>query len=187
MSSNNLGKQFEKRFKEACEKENIFYHRIADAPTSFSGGFTQFTNKSLADAFIFYNKNLFVVEFKSTKYKSISIEKSKEEKKMIHLHQINNLINAQKYEDVTGCFIFNFREQDGNDIIDEKTYLMGIDDFSRFIEENDKSSINEKDVVDYNGIEIECVKKRKWFTYKVENTLKEYLKKGCLSGGESDI
>ena len=74
MSSNNLGKQFEKRFKEACEKENIFYHRIADAPTSFSGGFTQFTNKSLADAFIFYNKNLFVVEFKSTKYKSISID-----------------------------------------------------------------------------------------------------------------
>lgn len=178
MSSNNLGKQFEKRFKEACEKENIFYHRISDSPTSFSGGFTQFTNKSLADAFIFYDKNLFVVEFKSTKYKSFTIEKSKEEKKMIHLHQINNLIRAEEYDDVNGCFVFNFREQDGNDIIDERTYLIGIKDFSNFVSDNDKSSINEQNIIDYNGIEIESVKKRKWFSYNVKDALNKFLQKG---------
>ena len=50
-----------------------------------------------------------------------------------------------------------------------------------------KSSINEKEVIQYNGIEIESIKKRKGFTYKVENTLKEYLKKECLTDGKNDI
>jgi len=177
MSSNNLGKKFEGRFKDACNKEGIFYHRITDAPTSFSGGFTQFTNKSLADAFIFYHKKLFVVEFKSTKHKSFSIEKSKEDKKMIHIHQINNLIKCQEYNDVIGCFIFNFRNQDGDDIIDEKTYLMNIDDFSNFIEKNDKVSINEKDIIDFGGVKIDSVKKKKWCTYKVKDGLDGYIKR----------
>ena len=97
---------------------------------------------------------------------------------MIHLHQINNLIRAVEYDDVHGCFVFNFREQDGNDIIDERTYLIGFKDFSNFVSDNDKSSINEQNIIDYNGIEIESVKKRKWFTYNVKDALNKFLQKG---------
>ena len=54
----------------------------------------------------------------------------------------------------------------------------GIKDFSNFVSDNDKSSINEQNIIDYNGIEIESVKKRKWFTYNVKDALNKFLQKG---------
>ena len=56
-----------------------------------------------------------------------------------------------------------------------------IDDFSRFMVESDKRSINMNDVIEYGGIEIESIRKRTQFTYATKNGFEEIIKqKGDL-------
>jgi hypothetical protein len=76
MGAKNPGKQFERNFKEAVLKEDIYIHRINDSDLSFAGGNSSYTPKSEAD-FILYYKTLFLIECKSTGAKSISIQKKK--------------------------------------------------------------------------------------------------------------
>ena len=185
MSKNNLGKKFEKNFKEAAKKEGIFFYRIPDSTQSFGGGESSFTHDSLADAFTFYNRTLFALELKSTKYKSISIERentASNSHKMIKKNQINNLIECQSYDNIEGCFIFNFREQEEDIILDERTYIMNINDFSNFLASTDKMSINEKEILEFGGMMIEGIKKKKWFTYKVTDGLHNYLERKVSDG-----
>lgn len=180
MASNNLGKKFEKNLKEAAKKEGIFFYRIADSTQSFGGGNSSFTHDSLADAFVFYEGTLFALELKSTKFKSVTVERdntAENSHKMIKKNQIKNLIECQSYDNVEACFIFNFREQDGDVILNEHTYIMNINDFSNFLESTDKMSINEKDILEFGGLPIESIKKKKWFTYKIKDGLENYLRK----------
>lgn len=186
MPNNNLGKKFEKNFKEAAKKEGIFFYRIPDSTQSFGGGNSSFTHDSLADAFAFYNRILFALELKSTKYKSITIERENTKEnshKMIKKNQIKNLIECQSYNDIEGCFIFNFRTQEGDEILDEHTYIININNFSNFLEQTDKMSISEKEVIEFGGVEIESVKKKKWFTYKIQDGLYNYLEQRKVSDG----
>jgi penicillin-binding protein-related factor A (putative recombinase) len=174
MASNNLGKVFEKEFKKSAVNENLWYYRIADSDLSFCGGNSKFTNKSMADCLIFYKRVLFVAELKSTNAKSISIQRKPDGQGMIKLHQIESLIDNNLHQNVEGCLILNFRDDD-NPFGIERTYIMNISDFSDFLVMEDKSSINEKDILNYNGIQMKQEKKRKYYNYKISDVLDRYF------------
>lgn len=183
MATNNYGKKFESNFRESAKKEtDLWFLRIQDSDLSFCGANTLFTHESVADCLMFYNRILFVCEMKSTQYKSISIETDINElsKKMIKIHQIKSLSDNNKYNYVEGVFLFNFRDQENDIIKNEKIYLMNISDFLQFLCDTQKKSINEKDILDYGGIQGKCEKKRKWFTYYPKDLLNKYIERKGL-------
>ena len=173
----NLGKKFEQNLQKYAKDDGLFCMRIQDSDLSFCGGNSQFTKKSLCDFIMFYKGHLFAIECKSTKYKSFSIDLGQESKgnKMIQTHQIKNLVDCHMHEGVEGVFIFNFRIEKEDMLIDEHTYILNIKEFSNFITSTHKTSINEQDIIDFGGIRCKQEKKRKYFTYEVKDLFNKYL------------
>lgn len=173
MGNKNPGKQFERNFKENVLKEGIYIHRINDTDLSFAGGNSKYTPKSEAD-FILYYKTLFLLECKSTGAKSISIQRTENGSGMIKMHQIDSLIRCNQFPNVEACFLLNFR-CDNDPFGQERTYLLNIENFSEFLEIERKSSINEKDIIEYGGIQMFQQKKRKYFTYETKELIDRYI------------
>ncbi len=87
---------------------------------------------------------------------------------MIHKHQIMALLEYEKYNNVSSGFLFNFRnEKTGSEI----TYYQSICDFLRMINEINKKSFNEKDLLKYNPIEIIGKKKRVNYLWDIDKFL----------------
>ena len=85
------------------------------------------------------------------------------------------------YKGVISGFVFNFRWGEDDKLPGEKTFFLNIDNFSNFMVESDKRSINMNDIVEYGGIEIESIRKRTQFTYATKNGFEEIIKqKGDL-------
>lgn len=160
----NPGKNFENNFSKSIP-DDIYYLRIKDSATSFSpNSKSRFTSNNPFDFLVFYDGILFPLELKSTKYKSFSIQISKEEKnKEIKYHQIQSLKEANKYENIISGFILDFREN--------KTYWIYIEDFLLFLKENNKKSINISDIEKYNGIEISKKKLRINYRYDIKKMI----------------
>lgn len=180
MSTNNSGKIFETNLKNEAQKQGLWIYRIKDSDLSFCNGNSKFTTKNIGDFLIFdcQKRVLFLIECKSTHYQSISFDREINDNKMIKLHQINSLTTNNQYDNIESIFIFNFRnEDDFHNIIDEDTYIMGIEDFNNFYCSSDKSSINKLDIVNYNGIRINQKKKRKYFSYDIKEGLEKFLEK----------
>ena len=160
---NKDGKLFEEQWKKSIP-DDVYYLRLKDNPSSFGkdSSFVRFTLNNPFDCLVFYNGFLFPLELKSTSSKSISIQIDKKEKgKMIKINQIEGLSKSNKYDFIYSGFLFDFRES-------EKTFWMGIEDFLKFQEENNKKSINEKDIIKYNGLEVEkkIIRTRNVFSVK---------------------
>lgn len=174
---NNLGKVFEQNLQSYAKKDGIFCTRIQDSDLSYCGGNSKFTKPSLCDFIMFYDKHLFVIECKSTKYKSMSIDIGQESNgtKMIKAHQIQNLIDSNMHDNVEGVFILNFRVEENDTISDEHTYILNIENFSNFLTTTGKLSINEQDIIDFGGVKCNQEKKRKYFTYDVKTLFEDYL------------
>jgi penicillin-binding protein-related factor A (putative recombinase) len=163
---NKDGKLFEQQWKKSAT-DDMYYFRLKDSPSSFGqdSTFVRFTLNNPYDAFIFYNRFLFPMELKSTELTSISIQRDKGEKgKMIKHHQIEGLTEANKYEGIFSGFVFDFRNT-GN------TYWFGIENFTQFLSETTKKSINEKDVIEYGGILVDKTKKKVKYTYNIKELL----------------
>ena len=166
------GKLFEEQWKRSIP-EDVYYLRLKDNPSSFGkdSSFVRFTLNNPFDCLVFYNGFLFPLELKSTSSKSISIQTKKEEKgKMIKINQIEGLSKSNKYENIFSGFLFDFRES-------EKTFWMGINDFLKFQEENNKKSINEKDIIKYNAIEVEKEKKKTRYVFSVKKLIEDVVVK----------
>lgn len=169
---NKDGKLFEEQWKKSIP-EDVYYLRLKDNPSSFGkdSSFVRFTLNNPFDCLVFYNGFLFPLELKSTSSKSISIQTKKEEKgKMIKINQIEGLSKSNKYENIFSGFLFDFRES-------EKTFWMGINDFLKFQEENNKKSINEKDIIKYNAIEVEKGKKKTRYVFSVKKLIEDVVVK----------
>lgn len=167
---NKEGKLFEEQWKKSIP-EDIYYFRLKDNPSSFGkdSSFVRFTLNNPFDCFVFYNGFLFPLELKSTSSKSISIQTDKKEKgKMIKINQIEGLHKSNKYKNIFSGFLFDFRES-GN------TFWMGIEDFLLFQKENDKKSINEKDIIKYKGINVNKKIRRKIYVYEIKELLLEII------------
>lgn len=169
---NKDGKLFEEQWKRSIP-EDVYYLRLKDNPSSFGkdSSFVRFTLNNPFDCLVFYNGFLFPLELKSTSSKSISIQTKKEEKgKMIKINQIEGLSKSNKYENIFSGFLFDFRESG-------KTFWMGINDFLKFQEENNKKSISEKDIIKYNAIEVEKGRKKTRYVFSVKKLIEDVVVK----------
>lgn len=104
-------------------------------------------------------------ELKSVGTKSISFEREKTDKGVIHKHQIDNLDSFSKYRNISSGFIFDFR-------LSEKTYFLPISEFIYMIDHLDKKSFNENDMLELcNPINIDKKKLRVNWKYNIEKLL----------------
>lgn len=171
----NSGKHFEKDWAKSINKGKIYYMRLKDSPASFGqdSKFVRFTANNPYDNFCFYKRTLFPFELKHTKNKFFSIQREKKEKnKMIKLNQIEGLTYASKYEGVEAGFVFNIKDEEKNT---NHTYWLDIKDFNRFLEESDKKSINENDIINYGALYIDSTLKKVSYTYEVEELFAEIM------------
>lgn len=181
----NAGKIFETDWKKSVDTDKIYFNRVKDSASSFGqdSSQTRFTLNNPYDCFAFYNFHFFPMELKSTKNTSISIQRTKQDKgKMIKLNQIVGLTEASKYEGIYAGFIFNFRSENNTN----NTYWLNIKNFNKFLENTNKKSINEKDVIEYCGIFIDSQIKKVHYKYDIEELLSflVYHKGGDIFGKE---
>lgn len=113
-----------------------------------------------------FNGNiLYTLELKSVGSKSISFEREKTDKGIIHKHQIDNLLKFSTYENVISGFLFDFR-------LSNCTYFCMIEEFINMINYLDKKSFNEKDLFEWcNPIKIEKKKLKINYRYNISKFL----------------
>ena len=116
---------------------------------------------------MFNGKVLYTLELKSVGTKSISFEREKTDKGIIHKHQIDNLLNFSAYNNVISGFLFDFR-------LSNRTYFCMIEEFENMINHLDKKSFNEKDLYEWcNPVEIEKKKLKVNYRYNVGKFLED--------------
>lgn len=115
-----------------------------------------------------YNGDVFyTLELKSVGTKSISFEREKTDKGVIHKHQIDNLQKYSTYKNIVSGFLLDFR-------LSEKTYFCMIEEFIEMIQHLDKKSFNEADLFKWcNPIKINKKKLKVNWKYDVQQFLKE--------------
>jgi penicillin-binding protein-related factor A (putative recombinase) len=162
------GKVFEESLEASCKSLKIFFNRIKDVsiPPDLRNRVKVARNKY--DCMLFDSGHLFTLELKSTKNKSISFDES-----IIKQHQIDNLLEASRYDQVISGFILNFR------IPENKTYFISIDDFITYknVAEGNgthtyKSKINKSSIpiaiCEEIGLEIPNYKKKTKYHYHMK-------------------
>lgn len=165
----NAGKKFEKNFKNSVP-DDIYFHREKDSAQSFNQTETlRFTLKNPYDLIMYSFPVLFCLELKTVATSSISFARSKNEKGVIHYHQIEGLRDAGKHKGIIAGFVVNFRKNDGT----ENTYFIGIDEFDKLMADLDKKSFNEADLRNYNIISIAGTKKRVNYEYNIAGFVKQ--------------
>ena len=139
----NFGKIFEYSFKKSVP-DYALYYRLPDPSQSFGGGNLRFSSKCPFDCMIFDSKTkiLYALELKSVAGKSISFERTKEEKGEIHFHQIEGLNKWDKYDGTICGFIIEFREL-------EKTIFINIQEMNMLMKVIQKKSFNFTDLDKY--------------------------------------
>ena len=114
---------------------------------------------------MFNGKVLYALELKSVGTNSISLERTKEDKGVIHKHQIDNLLKFSTYENIVSGLVLDFR-------LSDNTYFCMIEEFVNMINKLDKKSFNEKDLFEWcNPIEIDKKKLKVNYRYNVEKFL----------------
>lgn len=100
--------------------------------------------------------------------KSISFERSKEEKKEIHYHQIKGLNDWNRYDGITCGFIIEFRQI-------EKTVFIEIAEFNKLIDKIPKKSFNFDDLNEYQirYLIVEQRKARTRYIYNIDKFLQK--------------
>ena len=92
--SKNVGKNFEENWKKSIPKY-IWNYRPPDQAQSFNSNKDEsklrFSAKSPCDCFIFDGNMLYTLELKTVGTNSISFERTKNDKGIIHKHQIDKL------------------------------------------------------------------------------------------------
>ena len=174
----NVGKLFEQQFKKSVPT-NCYLLRLNDPPQSFVKSSTaRFSPNNPFDFILFdtVNKMLVCIELKTTKYKSISFEDENDDKqhnKMIHIHQIEGLSKASKFDHVAAGFLFNFRDEK-NDM--ERCYWQNIKDFNKMVSHIDKKSFNELDLLTNNAVKVNGTKKIKHYIWDIDSLLSKIAK-----------
>ena len=143
----NNGKKFEEDFMKSGEDQGYLVERFIDNGKFGFGSVTRFSSHNPADCFIYDDNNNQVIycELKSTEGKSFSIETDWLcNKRSIHYHQINSLLERSKHDKVHGIFVLSF-------IDSGKTYWISAENLLLFTVKTGKVSINE------NDLDGECV------------------------------
>lgn len=169
----NSGKVFEEAIKKSIEKvPQCYYYRLRDPASSFNQTDNlRFSIQNDYDCLMYKYPHFFPLELKSTKGTSFSIQFEKKEKsKMIKLNQINGLTKASEVNGVFAGFLFNFSEK-------ATTYWMDIRDFNKFKNSTTKKSINESDIIEYNGIKVSQQLKKVNYSYDMDELIQAIFKR----------
>ena len=140
----NSGKVFEDNFKKSIPDYALLY-RLPDSAQSFGNSSNlRFSNKNPFDYLLWDSKLklLYALELKSVKGKSISFERTKDDKGDIHFHQINGLNEWDKYDGTVCGVIIQFREL-------ETTVFINIQELNELISVIPKKSFNLSDLDKY--------------------------------------
>lgn len=158
----NVGKVFEENWKKSIP-ENVWYYRPPDSAQSFgSNSNLRFSAKSPCDCFMYNGEVFYTLELKSVGTTSISFERTKEDKGVIHKHQIDKLLEFSTYKNIVSGLLLDFR-------LSNKTYFCMIEEFVNMTNNLDKKSFNEKDLNEWcNPIVIEKKKLKVNYRYDVE-------------------
>lgn len=169
----NVGKIFEEDFKKSIPSY-CMVHRLKDTAQSYNRNVnTRFTWNNPCDFFIFSSQshNLYAIECKSTKYKSMAFQTEKDDtEKMIKYHQIQSLSDLSKYDGIVAGFLFNFRDEDNDS---QRTYFQNINDFNRMCDEIQKKSFNEMDLILNGAVKINGNKKRTHYMWNIEELFRK--------------
>ena len=140
--STKIGKIFEKNFQESFSKDILVY-RPPDAAQAFQirdDSPLRFAPHSLCDFMIFNGYQLWTLELKTVSGSSISFETKPNEKKIIHLYQIESLKNFAKFKNVVSGLVIDFRSSN-------HTYFLNILEWDHLINSITKKSFSEKDLL----------------------------------------
>lgn len=155
MAKKNEGKRFEEDCKLSVPEYALLY-RLPDPPQSFGKSSNlRFSRKNPFDFILWDSKRrtLFALEMKTVKGKSISFERTKEENREIHLHQIDGLNEWNKFDGTTCGFVIEFRKI-------ETTVFIDIETFNKLSETITKKSFNIHDLVD-NDLPFTVISQKK--------------------------
>jgi len=133
----NVGKIFEEQIKKSLP-DYVKFRRLNDSAQSFGGTSNlRFSSNNPFDCFIWNSKQfrLYCLELKSKQGKSISFERTKNDKGDIHYHQIVGLNEWDKYAGTVCGFLIEFREI-------ETTVFFHIRYFNELIEKLNKKSFS---------------------------------------------
>jgi len=161
------GKKFEEDFKKSIP-ENCWFYRFKDGTASwernednsFKADKTRFQAKNICDCQVFNGVNLFLLELKSTKSKSLPLS-------MVRANQIKELTTASKFSGIVAGFVVNFRSVN-------ETYFITIDQFNRFVNEGSRKSIP-LDYFFHKTIRIGQERKRVRMRYDLRNFFNKSL------------
>lgn len=121
----------------------MWIYRPPDAAQSFhQTSNLRFSSKSPCDYMMFCPPFLFCLELKSVAGKSISFERDKSDKGVIHYHQIEYLRNCLRYQNVIPGLIIDFRGTCN-------TWFLHINEWGELIDSISKKSFNENDLLSY--------------------------------------
>lgn len=169
ISKKNIGKILEQNWKASCP-DYLFVYRPPDAAQSFDmSSKLRFSQHSLCDYIMFDgNRNtLWTLELKSVAGISISFERNKTDKGVIHYYQIESLKKTSMHKNLCSGFILDFRGSDN-------TYFLPISQWDKLTNSIDKKSFNEKDLLNYtNSILIHKKKLKVNYRYDIERFLNE--------------
>lgn len=167
MAKRNEGKIFEDNWKKSVPKDILLY-RPPDAAQSFDySAKLRFSAHSPCDFLMFDGEILFCLELKTVSGKSISFERTKNDKGIIHLYQIDSLKNFGKHKNVVSGLIIDFRKTDN-------TYFLNIKDWDNLINSITKKSFNEDDLLKYTiSILIKKEKLRVNYRYNIDHFINQ--------------
>lgn len=167
----NVGKKFEQNWK-ASVPDDIYYQRLNDNASVFTNSNAKYSVHNPYDCFLFSDGMLLCLELKSTNKNYMTFERTKDDagKKMIHIWQIEGLLNARKHEGVHAGFLFNFRNDEKGT---EATFYQEIDDFLDMIGSLNKISFKITDLLMFNPLRIEDRVLRKNYRYDVRKLFED--------------
>lgn len=148
----NIGKCFEDEIKASIPPE-FYIERYKDDTAGFYG----VTNP--ADFRLYKYPNLFLLELKTHKGKSIPLDK-------IRPNQIQGMYKAYQHEGIYAGFLLNYRDL-------EETYYVSVEDMVEFINTTERKSIPVEWCRSY-GDKIEQEKKRVRYTYNLDKFFWRY-------------
>lgn len=167
-----VGKIFERNFSNSVPDYALLY-RLPDSAQAFGGNSNlRFSNRNPFDFLLWDSKAkiLYALELKSVAGKSISFERTKEEKGEIHFHQIEGLNKWDKYDGTICGFIIEFREL-------EKAIFLNIQEMNELIKIIPKKSFNYSDLEKYK-IKYYVIPQKKLkvnYKYDIHNMLVHFV------------
>lgn len=126
---------------------------------------------------MFDGYHFFCLELKSVAGKSISFEKEKKDKGVIHLHQIEYLKSCMDYTNMVSGLIVDFRGTDN-------TWFLNIKEWDNLINSISKKSFNESDLISYSH-PILISKKKLKVNYKYD--IDKFIHDSILLEVDNDI